>query len=180
MFTRARVVLFIPILLACLAGASSAQSTPAKPCEARPEYRQFDFWIGEWDVTVQGQMAGTNVIQLILGNCVIQENWTGSKGGAGKSFNFFNAAANRWQQTWVDNSGGVLEFSGEFRDGAMRFLAETPNKGGGKTLSRMTFTPLPEEKVRQLVENSKDEGKTWSVAFDGLYSRRKTAGNGTK
>jgi hypothetical protein len=170
----------VSILLVSLAGLSSAQSKPARPCDARPEHRQFDFWIGEWDVTVKGQAAGTNSIQLILDKCVLQENWTGSKGGVGKSFNFFNAATNRWQQTWVDNGGGVLEFSGEFRDGAMRFQGETPNKGGGKTLNRMTFTPLPDEKVRQVIENSKDDGKTWTVGFDGLYSRRKSAGDGAK
>jgi hypothetical protein len=38
---------------------------------------------------------------------------------------------------------------------------------------RITWTPLPEGRVRQFWENSRDEGKTWSVAFDGTYVRRK-------
>ena len=38
-------------------------STQAYPCEHLPEFRAFDFWIGEWDVTVgNGVYAGSNSI----------------------------------------------------------------------------------------------------------------------
>ena len=33
------------------------------PCKFAPEYRQFDFWVGEWDVTWNGKQAGTSSIQ---------------------------------------------------------------------------------------------------------------------
>jgi tetratricopeptide (TPR) repeat protein len=48
-----------------------------KPCAYNSLNRQFDFWIGEWDVvTAEGaNPAGTSKIELILGDCVIQENW---------------------------------------------------------------------------------------------------------
>ena len=36
----------------------------------------------------------------------------------------------------------------------------------------MTFTPLEGQKVRQLVEQSVDEGKTWTTQFDGTYIRK--------
>ncbi len=165
---------WIPMLL--IFGAAPLRAQATKPCEAKPEYRQFDFWVGEWEVTVQGQPAGTNRVELILDKCVLLENWTGSKGGVGKSFNIYNAAADRWQQTWVDNGGNVLEFTGAFRDGAMRLQAETPGRNGGKTLMRMTFFPLSEDRIRQLWESSTDGGKTWRATFDGLYSRKKSAG----
>jgi hypothetical protein len=128
-----RVCLAVPVAL-CFAFNSFAQSNaqrPANPCEAKPEHRQFDFWIGEWDVTANGNRAGENSVQLILGKCVIFENWTGARGMNGKSFNIYNAAKGKWQQTWVDSQGNVLELHGEFKDGAMRFSGETPNRSDG-------------------------------------------------
>lgn len=59
----------------------------ANPCRSRPEYRQFDFWIGEWaPQNVQGVTVGTSSIQLILGSCIIFENWN-TPVSSGKSFN---------------------------------------------------------------------------------------------
>ncbi|MBC7912250.1 MAG: hypothetical protein H7Y30_17215 [Pyrinomonadaceae bacterium] len=151
---------------------SRAQAN-ATPCAARAVNRQFDFWVGEWNVeTPQGQRAGTSSVQLILGDCVVFENWTGAGGGTGKSFNFYNSNTGKWQQTWVDNVGGVVEFSGEFKDGAMRYAAEVVTQNGSKTLHRMTFFNLAPGRVRQLWEQSTDGGKTWTAAFDGAYIKK--------
>mgnify|MGYP000096011056 FL=1 len=179
MFRQLLKSVFLTLLLAVVAqqvaaqtqGGSSSQPKPPKSCSA-PEYRQFDFWIGDWDVTVGGQMAGTNSIQQILGDCVLLENWTGSKGGTGKSFNIYNSAKAKWQQTWVDNSGTVLELYGEFKDGMMRLVGENM-VGGKKTLQRITWQALDKDRVRQHWEQSQDDGKTWTTAFDGLYTRKK-------
>ena len=154
---------------------SSQSSSPAsaKPCGAKPEYRQFDFWIGEWDVQAGGNHAGTNSVQLILGDCVIFENWTGARGMTGKSFNIYNAATGKWQQTWVDSSGNALELYGEFKDGAMRLIGEKPGPSGGKIINKLTFIPLEGGRVRQLWESSRDDGKTWNTVFDGLYIKKK-------
>ncbi len=166
-------ILFLSLVMVA-AYATSANAQKNAPCKSRPEYRQFDFWVGEWDVlTPQGQTAGTNSVQLILGDCVLFENWTGAKGGHGKSFNLYNAAAGKWQQTWVDNSGSLLELYGEYKDNQMRFTGETNAPGGKKTLERLTFTKLSDDKVRQFWEQSTDDGKTWTVAFDGMYIRKK-------
>jgi hypothetical protein len=160
-------------LLVCLFSASLAfAQAPPSPCTQQPEFRQFDFWIGEWDVTVQGRPAGTNSVQLILDKCVIFENWTGARGLHGKSFNIYNAAKKQWQQFWVDSNGNVLELIGQFKDGAMRLQGETTG-AQGKLWQRITFTPLPEGRVRQLWESSRDEGKTWATAFDGLYAPKR-------
>ncbi|MEO8385623.1 MAG: hypothetical protein ABI583_10295, partial [Betaproteobacteria bacterium] len=66
-------------------GATTAAPTtpPAKPkpCTS-PAYRQFDFWIGDWDVTnPAGKLVGTNLIKPILGGCVLHENWFATGGG---------------------------------------------------------------------------------------------------
>lgn len=139
----------------------------ARPCMTTPEHRHFDFWVGEWNVTTSGQPAGTNSIQRIVEGCIIFENWTGLGGVTGKSFNFYDSSVKKWKQVWVDSTGSVLELSGEFKDGAMRYAGTT-----GAQTHRLTFTPLPDGKVRQLWEQSSDGGKTWQVAFDGLYTRK--------
>jgi hypothetical protein len=145
-----------------------------RPCMFSPEHRQFDFWIGEWDVqTPQGQLAGTNSVQNIIDGCVIYENWTGTVGGTGKSFNFYNSSTGKWQQTWVASNGTVTEFVGEFKDNQMRFRSESLGKDGTKTLRRLTFFNLSPDRVRQFSERSTDEGKTWGVEYDFTYVRKK-------
>lgn len=178
---KARVTALLCFAL-CLSGVAAAQqpavaaqqpAAPARPCAARSEARQFDFWVGEWDVEVGGKRAGTNAVQLILGDCVLMENWTGAGGMSGKSFNFYDAPKSKWRQVWVDDRGGVLDFEGEFREGAMRFQGETRRADQTTMLHRLTFTRQSADRVRQLWEQSSDGGKTWNVAFDGIYLRKK-------
>ena len=150
----------------------------AEPCRESPESRQFDFWIGEWSVqTAQGQPAGDSSIQLILGTCVIFENWTGRSGYTGKSFNLYNVPKKRWQQYWVDSSGTVTNFEGGLEGNQMRLTGPTFPRTGDGGLRRMTFTPLSPDKVRQFGETSPDGGKTWEPEYDLIYVRKaQTAG----
>ncbi|MBX7219210.1 MAG: hypothetical protein K1Y36_04635 [Blastocatellia bacterium] len=153
--------------------AAQPKAAPT-PCKDNPKCREFDFWVGEWNVMgPNGNQVGTNNIQLILDDCVLLENWVGAKGGTGKSFNIYNAPKGQWQQTWVDNTGNVLELSGEFKDGKMQLTGETTSKAQGKQQHRLTFTKLENGNVRQLWEMSSDSGKTWQVAFDGMYVKKK-------
>jgi hypothetical protein len=155
------------------AAADPPAATPAaKPC-ATPEHRQFDFWLGDWDVTnPAGKAAGRNRITLILGGCALREEWTGASGTSGTSLNMFDADARRWRQTWMDDSGSVLLLTGEFRDGKMVLEGDSP-AGPGKTVrQRITWTPLSGGRVRQLWDSSTDGGKTWKVEFDGMYAKK--------
>ena len=146
----------------------------ARPCEALPEYKQFDFWVGSWNVEdTQGHAVGSNVISRLEQGCVLMENWTGLQGGTGKSLNFYDAATRRWRQTWVSSTGNVNEYQGEFKDGAMRFEGKLSGRGGGSTtLLRLTFFNLGPDRVRQFSESSADGGKTWSVNYDFIYVRK--------
>jgi tetratricopeptide (TPR) repeat protein len=143
------------------------------PCEVRPEYKQFDFWVGEWDVmNPQGQRVGTNSVQRIVSGCIIFENWTSGQGSTGKSFNFYAASDRKWHQVWVDSSGSALDLAGEYRDGAMRYEGVTVGQDGNKRLEKLTFFNLSPGRVRQFWEQSTDQGKTWVAAFDGTYIRK--------
>lgn len=142
------------------------------PCKAKPEFRQFDFWIGEWDAkNTQGLTVGSSSIQLILNQCTIFENWS-TPVSSGKSFSIFNSADNKWHQSWVDDKGTFTHYIGEFTGDKMILVAESA-AGGKKTLLKMTFSKLANGDVRQFGENSADDGKTWTPAFDFTYTRKK-------
>ena len=169
------------ILLAGVVPAASAQSaaSPA-PC-AGPEHRQFDFWLGDWDVAnPAGKPAGSSRVESILGGCVVLEHWTSATPpAAGRSFNVYNAQTAQWEQYWVDNGGTRLHLVGGLVGGAMvlRGQQDKPNAQTGLTQrERITWTPNPDGSVRQLWETSNDDGKTWAVSFDGLYRRRAAGG----
>ena len=149
-----------------------------KPCAYAAENRQFDFWLGEWSVvTSQGETpAGDSRIELILGDCVVQENWTsaGNIGYSGKSYNIFNTALKRWEQYWVDNSGGNIFFYGGLKDGVMDYWTdEIPQPDGTKLKRHLQFIKLGPDKVRQFSQGSNDGGKTWFVEYDFTYNRKK-------
>lgn len=170
------IAYLLTLYLTIVSMAAADQTVPQKaptPCRDVEEFRQLDFWVGEWEVTASGQKAGASSVQSILDGCVIFENWTGMKGFNGKSFNLYNAKTKKWEQHWVDNQGTSIDFIGSYADGKMQYESVTVDAQGAKRLGRMTFSKLPDGNVRQLWEQSSDGGKTWRVAFDGLYSKRK-------
>lgn len=147
-----------------------AQNAPPPP--PPPEARQFDFWVGDWDVFApDGKKAGENRIEKVANGFGLLESWRGAGGGVGHSLNSWHPARKKWQQYWV-GLGGTLELSGGLENGAMIMTGETRTATGGRQLERITWTPNADGTVRQLWEQSADEGKTWKVAFDGLYRRK--------
>ena len=148
-----------------------------RPCASSPENRQFDFWVGTWNVvTTEGAVpAGKSRIEPILGDCVIEENWQ-SDGNpyAGKSYNTYNAALKRWEQYWVDNSGGTIFFYGGLKDGVMDYWTDQIPQPGGPPLKRhLQFFRQGPDRVRQLSQGSTDGGKTWTTEYDFTYWREK-------
>ena len=145
------------------------QPDPRPPC-ATPEHRQFDFWLGTWDVrTPDGKRAGANTIRLTLSGCVLQENWQGAGGHSGTSYNIYDAPRKRWHQTWVDDQGQLLQLDGTYADGKMVLVGETVDSTGHATKQRITWQRMDGGRVRQRWDSSSD-GVTWQVVFDGIYS----------
>lgn len=148
------------------------------PCMADPHHREFDFWIGEWEVFPTGPKPGgpgaKSVIQIISGGCAILENWE-SPNSNGKSINFIDPVTNKWKQSWAGNyANGTQEFvNGEYKDGAMRFTFETTDAQNNKIIGRFIFYNLGPNQVRQFNETSADGGKTWTTSYDLTYYRRK-------
>jgi tetratricopeptide (TPR) repeat protein len=145
------------------------------PCKAGPEFRQFDFWIGEWDVkNPQGVTVGSSSVQLILGRCIIFENWSGGGGNNGKSFNIYDVNDIKWHQSWVDDKGTFTHYIGGIVNGDMVVTGDGAIVNGKKTLLRMTYTRLANGDVRQHGENSADDGKTWTTSYDFTYSKKRS------
>ena len=154
----------------------AAQDQP--PCSAA-EARQFDFWVGTWDLEwTDGdgkKQAGTNVINKILGGCVVEENFTtvGGQPYHGKSHSLFDVKSGRWKQTWVDSGGEYLDFVGEFKDEKMMLWRETTGKEGKTVKQRMIFSNIRPDSFEWNWESSTDAGKTWKTNWKIFYRRKK-------
>ena len=167
-------------LLALLLGAHAASATPppATGCSSmRNEHRQFDFWLGNWDVfNPAGALAGHSRIEAVSEGCGISEHWQGSGGGGGGvSYNAWDPGSGHWHQFWVGNtSGDVLYLEGGFDNGSMSMQGVRPNPASGKPqLQRITWTPNADGTVRQHWQTSDDDGASWQTSFDGSYRRKK-------
>ena len=156
------------------AGDDSTQK-PGAACDA-PARHQFDFWLGDWDVrNAAGKLVGRNRITRVEGGCALQEQWSGNGGVTGMSLNVFDVERNRWHQTWVDNTGGLLLLDGAYADGRMVLGGQAAAQAGAPAQQqRIAWEPLADGRVRQLWESSRD-GSAWSVVFDGYYTRRPAA-----
>jgi hypothetical protein len=138
------------------------------------EHRQFDFWLGDWNVyNQQGSQVGTNSITLEQGDCVLHEHWVDTQGGTGESFNMYDARRGAWHQTWVASNGNLLLLDGGLEDGRMVLLGERRAQNGtGIVLNRISWIPQPDGSVHQVWDMSADDGENWQSAFFGIYRKR--------
>ncbi|HEY2377974.1 MAG TPA: tetratricopeptide repeat protein [Gemmatimonadaceae bacterium] len=152
------------------------------PCRHDSRFREFDFWVGDWDVRPTGQPAtgpaARNTVTLDDNDCVVTEHWTAPSGSTGQSFNIFDRSYGEWRQTWVDNSGGQHDYRGHLVRRNMVFTGDTPAPNGklGRIPTRLTFFNLGPDSVRQFSETSTDSGRTWQVSYDLTYVRRRNPG----
>lgn len=149
------------------AQTAATPTSPANPCAA-PEFAQFDFWVGYWDVYgPKGAQVANSLIEKVYG-CGVRENWKPFQGAGGGSLNIYVPETKKWEQFWIDSSGTRAHFIGGFNGKAMVI----EGKWGGP-LTRITYTPNADGSVRQFGEQSTDEGKTWVTSFDLLYRPHK-------
>src|SRR5262249_35396669 len=161
-------------VLAAMAPPAAAATTPSSRCAA-PEYRQFDFWAGDWDAYDADDMskpAARVHVDPILDGCALREDYRGTNGAVGQSFNIYDSVRKVWHQTWVTNRGQLLVLEGELRDGKMTLRA-TEATEKGPVLWKGVWIPQPDGGVRETAETSSDGGKTWKPAFDMVFKKHK-------
>lgn len=157
------------VLLIVLSASAQTTSNVVSPRCSSPQHRQFDFWLGEWEVKQGGKTAGRNTIRSILDGCAISEEWSGTGGFKGNSLNFYNADTKRWHQTWIDSQGQSLALEGELEAGSMTLQSVAADN---MSRHRISWTALPDKSVRQLWQVREASGSEWKTLFDGHYSVR--------
>lgn len=112
----------------------------------------LDFWVGQWKVSWKDSQGnsfyGSNKVEKQLNGKVIAEHFTIltglNKGFEGKSFSVYDVNNKIWKQTRVDNSGGYLDFVGDFKDDKTIFHRSFVNKNGDTVYQRMVFYDFTE------------------------------------
>ena len=153
--------------------ALAAQQAPQR-CDG-PEFRQFDYWVGDWEVTDSAgtTLYGTNLVTLEEQGCVVHEHWTGRGGSTGQSFNYWDRNRKVWQQDWVASGGTNMHLVGGLRGDTMTLEAEVPGPGGTTLHHVIQWIPQPDGRVRQFWRTSRDGGRTWTTGFDGYYRKKR-------
>ncbi|HEX5708064.1 MAG TPA: tetratricopeptide repeat protein [Pyrinomonadaceae bacterium] len=151
-----------------------------QPCTTRPQFRQLDFWVGEWELRdAQGQKIGESVVKIDVGDCVVSETTSvtppllsGQVAYTVRSMSMFVPRRNRWHFRSFDSLGQMIELSGEYSDGALRLTGENIYQDGRRNLDRVTFSQVAPGRVRQLWEQSSDGGENWRVLLDGHFVKK--------
>ena len=151
-----------------------AAETRPSPCEEEERFREFDFWVGEWDVhDAEGTRVGENSITSAERGCVLVEKWQGASGSSGMSINYLDRITDEWVQIWHAAGGYQIDIRGGLTDNGMRLRGTIHYIGSEQTAAfRGLWTPLPDGRVRQFFEQSNDDGATWEPWFEGFYTRK--------
>jgi hypothetical protein len=177
----ARPAIGIAGIALLITGAAAVGAKPSDACSA-PEYRQFDFFAGDWDtydVSDSTRIVARNHVTSMLDGCAIREKYVQSDGLHGESFSTYDAARRSWHQSWVTNRGTLLLLDGGVVGGRMVLTATEHAPDGSSSLLRGVWWTKGKS-VRERAERSKDGGATWSPVFDIVFwphgSRDRTAG----
>jgi hypothetical protein len=170
-------VLSIVVLLAGIenqARSSVPAAAAPKPAScATPEYRQFDFWVGDWDGFEIDSLTKVARIRVdrILNDCVLREEYEGADGHKGQSFSIYDVSRKVWHQSWVTNRGELLVIEGGMQAGDM-VLSGVDQIAGKEREVRGTWKPV-NGGVRETALRSTDGGKTWAPWFDLMFRPHK-------
>lgn len=163
----------VPLLALIFLQAATTPSPPPPPACTAAEHRQFDFWVGYWDVypTGKDKVVAHSLIENLYDGCVIRENWIPLRGSGGSSLNSYFPDERLWRQVWADSSNGWGTFEGSFQNGAMVLSGDwkNPNGPGTKAFTRTTWSRNADGSVRQHGEARSADGKTWSTTYDFTY-----------
>jgi hypothetical protein len=165
-----RYVAVAALALAADHRAAAQAPPPASVCSA-PEFRQFDFWIGRWDVyrTDNDQLIAHSLIERLYGGCAVRENWMPIGGTGGGSLNSWRPGEQKWLQTWTDSGNNWNEYAGGMVGPQMVLTGTTTNVAGVGTPVRMTYEAKPDGSVVQSGYQSADGGKNWSLTYQYAY-----------
>lgn len=167
-----QVLYLLFIVLFITPSSIFSQSKNKIPCSTK-EYKQFDFWIGNWNVyNTKGKLIGTNNVVRMPNACTIQENWSSTTSPSkGTSYNYYDAKDSSWNQLWIDNVGGNLKLKGKLI-GKNMVLKGALIKGKKREFyNQITFFNNNDGTVTQLWELLDKNGKVFNELFRGIYKK---------
>lgn len=186
------IVLLIALVLGALPllpwlGSAPLEAQDFPVSSALPaESRQFDFWVGEWDVNLRVRQADGSwadqhrseaMIYPILSGKAVLELWSEDRveGIKGYSLRYFDPGRQEWV-LWLNwpgmNRSGSTSLSGSFRHGRGEFFSTSTAPDGTETMSRYTFSDITPESLRWDDAFSRDGGTTWTHNWIMEFSRR--------
>jgi hypothetical protein len=154
------------------------------PCDT-PEARQFDFWVGHWDIAQRilradgswVELPATTVVSKDLEGCALVEHWEGTvqffwEGMQeplalhGLSVRAYDPTSRRWRIHWMDTRHPTFgTFEGGFEKGTGTFLKSSTGADGKPLLTRITFSDITDESVHWSLAISRDEGAAWTTLW---------------
>ena len=148
-------------------------AAPTYPCEQREEFKEFDFWLGDWEVHVaNGTYAGKNKIEKSQAGCALIENWLGAAGNPGISINYFDVATEEWVQVWSSAGGIQIDIRGGLTDKGMLLEGQINYVANNLTAPfRGLWTLLEDGRVRQFFEQYDEDSESWAPWFEGFYTK---------
>lgn len=168
-----RTITFLFIFCFTLANTSVlAQSKNKIPCTTK-EYKQFNFWVGNWNVyDTKGKLIGTNHVKKMSNACTIQENWSSKVGPSkGTSYNYYDKNDGSWNQLWIDNAGGNLKLKGKLVGKNMVLKSDLVKNSKGNYYNQITFFNNSDGTVTQVWELLDENNTVFNEIFRGIYKR---------
>jgi ketosteroid isomerase-like protein len=170
MFLQRKPAIALIVILLLGFVTLSAFSQASVRCSAA-EYRQFDFWVGDWDAFDSDRpnvVAARLRVDKILDGCVLHEDYQGVDGHRGESFSIYDASRKVWHQSWVTNSGQLLVIEGRMEGGKMVLDGTDRTEAGAERHVRGNWESVSGG-VRETAVRSVDGGKTWEPWFDMMF-----------
>lgn len=181
------------VALAALSAPAVAQHGHSAPPAPKPprEANQFDFLVGEWELTVTPHVAG--LAARIHGSPTIPGTWKAWRGLDGwgivdeirltdrsgnpraltHSVRTYDAAAGRWNLSVLDVYRSTFQTAtAEWRDGEMLVSGRGTDTEGRDYVSRTRFHAIEPAAFRLQQDRSYDEGRTWTEGFLKITAKR--------
>lgn len=170
-----RVIVYTTIfIITAFFSMANAQTKTTIPCSS-PEYAQFNFWVGNWDVyNTDNKLIGRNHVKQVPNACAIQENWSSETSKSqGTSYNYYNKTDNTWNQLWIDNTGFSLNLKGHYKDNVMTLKSELIKSEKGNFYNQITWTKNSDGSVTQVWDYLDENHQKLKEVFRGIYKKHK-------
>lgn len=175
-----RIARMMATLIVLIIGAGPARAQV--PREPSAPAAQYDFLIGDWDVTVTVPRAGGSAlvygaiwrIRWVAAGRVLLQDWSDPYGG-GVELRAFNATTRRWdgRNLYAPDPGIWYENEAELRGGVMVVTTLRQAVDGSTTLSRESYRPVATDRFEVTTEVSIDAGASWRPGRYSLVARRR-------